>query len=363
MDIGMKINQLRKLSGMTQEQLAEKLNVSRQTISKWETGTTSPDLESVVRISKIFQVSLNELLLDGEPAAPGEKLTLEDLVKMNLYNRRMTLLLISGLIFLMVSVMTAVFVTAIRSTTVSTQYMLYRYIAVGEYAYAPVDYGKLFLPSISAGIVGAVLCLCYAVGIKTGGKLRIGKPGKRLAVTLAGIGAVLAVVIAAVQLFAARSEENPYELYTATVAGLEDDEQFAYVEINAELPVLLVTDMTYNNRDGNQAGLFCDVYYAVSGEVRKLGKVESFGTAYPIAYDQTGVYGADGHGVWRFVIDEKDGTLKLAEVIRESFDENGNAAYFRETDGNTVEVTEQEYLKAWENYGNALVVSFRYGAS
>lgn len=38
MQIGNKINQLRKLSGMTQEQLAEKLNVSRQTVSKWESG-------------------------------------------------------------------------------------------------------------------------------------------------------------------------------------------------------------------------------------------------------------------------------------------------------------------------------------
>ena len=44
MEIGNKINQLRKLSGMTQEQLAEKLNVSRQTISKWESDSTSPDL-------------------------------------------------------------------------------------------------------------------------------------------------------------------------------------------------------------------------------------------------------------------------------------------------------------------------------
>ena len=45
MEIGNKINHLRKLSGMTQEQLAEKLNVSRQTISKWESDSTSPDLE------------------------------------------------------------------------------------------------------------------------------------------------------------------------------------------------------------------------------------------------------------------------------------------------------------------------------
>lgn len=54
MEIGNKINQLRKLSGMTQEQLAEKLNVSRQTISKWESDSTSPDLESIVKISRIF---------------------------------------------------------------------------------------------------------------------------------------------------------------------------------------------------------------------------------------------------------------------------------------------------------------------
>ena len=60
MEIGNKLNQLRKLSGMTQEQLAEKLNVSRQTISKWETDSTSPDLESIVRVCKIFHVSLDD---------------------------------------------------------------------------------------------------------------------------------------------------------------------------------------------------------------------------------------------------------------------------------------------------------------
>lgn len=66
MEIGKKINQLRKLSGMTQEQLAEKLDVSRQTISKWESGGTSPDVGSMVRVSKIFRVSLDNLLLEGE---------------------------------------------------------------------------------------------------------------------------------------------------------------------------------------------------------------------------------------------------------------------------------------------------------
>lgn len=49
MDIGNRLNQLRKLSGMTQEQLAEKLSVSRQTVSRWETGGALPDLESIVK--------------------------------------------------------------------------------------------------------------------------------------------------------------------------------------------------------------------------------------------------------------------------------------------------------------------------
>lgn len=40
MDLGRKIYQLRKLSGMTQEQLAEKLNITRQTLSKWENGVS-----------------------------------------------------------------------------------------------------------------------------------------------------------------------------------------------------------------------------------------------------------------------------------------------------------------------------------
>ena len=62
MDLGNKICELRKLSGITQEQLAEKLNISRQTLSKWEKGNSLPDIESIVNISKLFQIPLQELL-------------------------------------------------------------------------------------------------------------------------------------------------------------------------------------------------------------------------------------------------------------------------------------------------------------
>jgi len=61
MGIGKKIMDLRKKNGLSQEGLAEKIGVARQTISKWELGETSPDLKQSKELSKIFNVSLDEL--------------------------------------------------------------------------------------------------------------------------------------------------------------------------------------------------------------------------------------------------------------------------------------------------------------
>lgn len=58
---------LRKQSGFTQEALAQKLNVSRQAVSKWETGNTLPDLELLLQLSKLYQISINDIL---EPRIP-----------------------------------------------------------------------------------------------------------------------------------------------------------------------------------------------------------------------------------------------------------------------------------------------------
>ena len=61
MEIGKKIMELRKKNGLSQEDLAEKVGVARQTISKWELAETSPDLKQAKELSKIFNVSLDEL--------------------------------------------------------------------------------------------------------------------------------------------------------------------------------------------------------------------------------------------------------------------------------------------------------------
>jgi len=62
MNLGCKFAKLRKERGLSQEELAESLNVTRQTISKWELNETSPNINQAKEISKLFNVSLDELV-------------------------------------------------------------------------------------------------------------------------------------------------------------------------------------------------------------------------------------------------------------------------------------------------------------
>lgn len=66
MSIGQKLKDTRKKAGLTQEQLAEKLCVSRQAITKWESDKGIPDIENLQNISKLFGVSIDSLLDDGD---------------------------------------------------------------------------------------------------------------------------------------------------------------------------------------------------------------------------------------------------------------------------------------------------------
>lgn len=63
-----RIYTLRKQHALSQEQLAEALGVSRQTVSKWENGTATPELEKLRALARCFGVTLDELVEDGEPS-------------------------------------------------------------------------------------------------------------------------------------------------------------------------------------------------------------------------------------------------------------------------------------------------------
>jgi len=67
MKLSDKILYCRKKAGLSQEALAEKLNVSRQAVSKWETGEALPDLNNIVTIAKEFGVTTDWLLSEDEP--------------------------------------------------------------------------------------------------------------------------------------------------------------------------------------------------------------------------------------------------------------------------------------------------------
>ena len=64
MKLSDKIVRLRKSNGMSQEELADKLGVSRQAISRWEMGTAMPDATNILQLSRLFQVTTDYLLND-----------------------------------------------------------------------------------------------------------------------------------------------------------------------------------------------------------------------------------------------------------------------------------------------------------
>lgn len=72
MTLGEKIQELRRRSGMSQDTLAEVLDVSRQAVSKWERDEAMPETDKIIRIAKVFSVSTDYLLLEEPPQpTPG----------------------------------------------------------------------------------------------------------------------------------------------------------------------------------------------------------------------------------------------------------------------------------------------------
>ena len=73
MEFGEKLQELRKKKGLTQEELAEALYVSRTAVSKWESGRGYPNIDSLKEISKFFSVSIDELLSGEKLLSIAEK--------------------------------------------------------------------------------------------------------------------------------------------------------------------------------------------------------------------------------------------------------------------------------------------------
>ena len=122
MQLSENITQLRKAMGLSQEQLAEQVGVSRQSISKWETGQSAPELDKLLLLSQAFGVSTDQLLGNTAPktgpepglAAPP----LRDYVKANLLRRLLTIGWATSLIGFAALVMEMISLFFIRNATI-----------------------------------------------------------------------------------------------------------------------------------------------------------------------------------------------------------------------------------------------------
>lgn len=77
MDVGKTLKDKRKELQLTQEQLAEKIFVSTKTISNWENNKTTPDIDSLIRLANLFDLSLDNLLLEGSNIVENIKYDME----------------------------------------------------------------------------------------------------------------------------------------------------------------------------------------------------------------------------------------------------------------------------------------------
>jgi transcriptional regulator with XRE-family HTH domain len=77
MDLGQKLFELRKGKNLSQEEVADKLNVTRQTVSKWETNQSTPDFDKIVPLCELFEISTEELLI-GKKTEEENNTTVEN---------------------------------------------------------------------------------------------------------------------------------------------------------------------------------------------------------------------------------------------------------------------------------------------
>lgn len=120
MEIGNKILELRKELNLSQEQLAEKIGVTRQTISKWELNETSPDIKQAKELSKVFNISLDELTGNNIKEIITDKISNTE----KLAGLILKILKIIGVLFLVllvIDVISLILFTAVKNNVTTQQ--------------------------------------------------------------------------------------------------------------------------------------------------------------------------------------------------------------------------------------------------
>jgi len=112
--LGIIISKLRKEKGLTQKDLADELNISDKAVSRWETGSSSPNMDMLLRISKFFQVPLNDLITARVATEENGDELVEDIIhefsELNKKNaKRIKFVFITALIIVIILTITIIF--------------------------------------------------------------------------------------------------------------------------------------------------------------------------------------------------------------------------------------------------------------
>lgn len=166
MTFGTKLQHIRKAAGLSQEQLANLINMSRQAVSKWETDQATPDIEKLALLCDIFKISADELLGNENLSRhEAEDKKLEGCVKMNLKKRYFTagwVTALLGTVLLILEYFSLFFLRAMAIRLDAEQnYCLGFYDDPMQYAsIQPMPI--IFRVTIAVIVIGIVIAVCSA---------------------------------------------------------------------------------------------------------------------------------------------------------------------------------------------------------
>lgn len=182
MDFQSQLQKLRKGKGMSQEDLAEKLGVSRQTVSKWEGGTAYPDMLNLMTISSFFDITIDALIKGEEKSDEEDKSPLQNDARRDYHYEHKSKITIKGVpllhinfgignyhakgIFAIGNVSTGVFSLGIIAKGVVTLGVL----SLGLFAFGVLSIGLFALGCIAVGLIAIA---GMAIGVMTLGGLAI----------------------------------------------------------------------------------------------------------------------------------------------------------------------------------------------
>lgn len=102
MNLGEKLFELRKAKNLTQDDMAEKLNVTRQTVSKWETNQSTPDFDKIMPLCELFEIGVEELLT-GKKTEEREEKKKEEKVLTRQEIKERSAKIVSGSVFIYIA--------------------------------------------------------------------------------------------------------------------------------------------------------------------------------------------------------------------------------------------------------------------